>query len=646
MNDETEILGELEPLTIRKHLKQPEKRQVSGRWLASLVLVGASAFLMIGGALFTALDGREKLTTPAQAYSRVEEGGTLALKGNRPTLLSASEQDDSSDVMMVSTVTRVGEKNVVKERPFLNINTPLAIAHETKHNYPAFNPLSIFSESSKFEIVSQNSDFMYGADVEGEVTLNTIDFPLDQKIHKTSKAQRSAEVSHQVRLAAKSLETGGSYVSALALFDNTGLSLDENLLIRSTNDVTIVPENVSVLKKTFETNDIGTRYTDRRIEIRADISIKEALLVEGINEGEIQGLVDVLSGDLGEKKFRENDIVQTWLQEEVTEVGVESTSVAMMSVFRGSSHLVSIARNDVGDLVYIAPMENRQEILEDDRQPLLAARNLPSVYDGIYRAALSEGLSKELAASLIKIFAFDVDFRSRITPVDYLELFVSLEDDQTTPTAESEILYAGLQLGKAKRHYYRFRDQETGRVDYYDETGKSAKKFLLRQPVPNGKFRSGYGKRLHPISRRYKLHKGVDWAAPRGTPILAAGNGVIEKAGWSGTGYGKQTFIRHSNGYKTSYAHQTAVAKGIKPGVRVRQGQIIGYVGSTGYSTGPHLHYEVTVNGNHVDPMRIRLPKGKILKDSELAAFEAERDRINQLINRDDILQETEIASN
>ena len=148
--------------------------------------------------------------------------------------------------------------------------------------------------------------------------------------------------------------------------------------------------------------------------------------------------------------------------------------------------------------------------------------------------------------------------------------------------------------------------------------------------------------RRHPISRVYKLHGGVDWSAPRGTPIIAAGNGVVTQAKWAG-GYGRQTILQHANGYKTSYSHQTAFAKGVRPGARVRQGQIIGYVGSTGYSTGPHLHYEVLVNGNRVDPMRIRLPKGKVLKGEELAAFEAERDRINALVYQED---EIELASN
>jgi murein DD-endopeptidase MepM/ murein hydrolase activator NlpD len=127
------------------------------------------------------------------------------------------------------------------------------------------------------------------------------------------------------------------------------------------------------------------------------------------------------------------------------------------------------------------------------------------------------------------------------------------------------------------------------------------------------------------------MHWGVDWAAPRGTPIIAAGNGVVQSAGWE-SGYGKQTVIRHANGYETSYSHQSKIAEAVKPGARVRQGQVIGYVGSTGLSTGPHLHYEVIVNGTKVDPMRIRLPKGEELTGKQLAAFTAERERLEELL--------------
>jgi murein DD-endopeptidase MepM/ murein hydrolase activator NlpD len=131
------------------------------------------------------------------------------------------------------------------------------------------------------------------------------------------------------------------------------------------------------------------------------------------------------------------------------------------------------------------------------------------------------------------------------------------------------------------------------------------------------------------------MHTGVDWAAPIGTPIIAAGNGVVEKVGWAG-GYGKQIIIRHANGYETSYNHQSAFAKGIEPGMRVRQGQVIGYLGQTGLATGPHLHYELIVNGTKVDPMRVRLPVGKVLKGDDLVAFKRERERIDDLLKQED----------
>jgi murein DD-endopeptidase MepM/ murein hydrolase activator NlpD len=219
-----------------------------------------------------------------------------------------------------------------------------------------------------------------------------------------------------------------------------------------------------------------------------------------------------------------------------------------------------------------------------------------------------------------------------------MSVFVSLDETTTKPTDNSEILYAAIKLGSVTRKFYRFRDPDSGAVDYYDENGKSVKKFLLRKPVPNGRFTSPFGMRYHPILKTRTMHWGIDWGAPRGTPIIAAGDGVVEKAGW-GKGSGRETIIRHANGYETAYFHQSRIA--VKKGQRVRQGQIIGYVGSTGLSTGPHLHYEVHVNGNRVDPMRIRLPKGKELDGQNLKTFIAERERIDDLLAPQD---ETKLA--
>ena len=156
----------------------------------------------------------------------------------------------------------------------------------------------------------------------------------------------------------------------------------------------------------------------------------------------------------------------------------------------------------------------------------------------------------------------------------------------------------------------------------------------MRKPVAQGRFTSGFGMRRHPIVRRYRLHSGIDWSAPSGTPIIASGNGTVEEVG-TRAGYGRSIILRHANGYETTYNHMSGYARGISPGDRVRQGQIIGYVGSTGLSTGPHLHFEVLVNGRFVDPMKIRLPRGRELQGAELADFEQERQRIDELLTRD-----------
>ena len=173
-----------------------------------------------------------------------------------------------------------------------------------------------------------------------------------------------------------------------------------------------------------------------------------------------------------------------------------------------------------------------------------------------------------------------------------------------------------------------------GNVDYFDQDGRSAKQFLLRNPVPNGTSAPASARRRHPILGYTRMHTGVDWAAPRGTPIIASGNGVVEKAGWSG-GYGRQTIIRHANGYETSYNHQSAIARGVMPGGgsgRVRSSAMSVRRAS---STGDHLHYELMVNGRKVDPMRVRLPVGRVLTDVDLQAFERERKRIDDLLEQE-----------
>jgi murein DD-endopeptidase MepM/ murein hydrolase activator NlpD len=248
------------------------------------------------------------------------------------------------------------------------------------------------------------------------------------------------------------------------------------------------------------------------------------------------------------------------------------------------------------------------------------------LYQSIYETALRNHVPRGIIDELIKVYSYDVDFQRKARPGDSLEVLFA--GDEQNPDPKAEVMFASLTVGDEVKKYYRYVSPDDGVVDYYDETGKSAKKFLVRKPVTEAIMRSGFGSRKHPILGYTKMHTGVDWAAPIGTPIYAAGNGEIEKAGWE-SGYGKYIRIKHNYGYETAYGHMTAFARGIEPGVKVHQGQLIGYVGSTGQSTGPHVHYEIIVNGRMVDPMRIKLPRGRVLEGAVLAAFERERDKVN-----------------
>jgi murein DD-endopeptidase MepM/ murein hydrolase activator NlpD len=234
---------------------------------------------------------------------------------------------------------------------------------------------------------------------------------------------------------------------------------------------------------------------------------------------------------------------------------------------------------------------------------------------------------------LIRIYSYDVDFQRKVQPGDSFEVLFASDDENANDNSKAEVLYALLTTGGETRKFYRYQTTDDNIVDYYDESGKSAKKFLVRKPVADGTITSGFGGRNHPILGFTKMHTGVDWASSSGTAIFASGNGIIEKAGYEG-GYGKYIRIRHANGWETAYGHMSAFARGMEVGKKVRQGQVIGYVGSTGLSTGAHLHYEIIVNGRFVDPMKVKLPRGRVLEGTLVAGFEQERTRLEAMLAR------------
>jgi len=245
-----------------------------------------------------------------------------------------------------------------------------------------------------------------------------------------------------------------------------------------------------------------------------------------------------------------------------------------------------------------------------------------TIDDSLFASADAAGVPIPTLIELIRLFSYDVDFQREIQPGDGFEVLYEAYYDENGELAKTgRILFASLTLSGKPFELYAY-TPDSGIEDYFDPRGQSVRKALLKTPVDGARISSKFGMRKHPILGYSKMHKGVDFAVPTGTPIYAGGDGVVEVAGWNG-GYGKYVRLKHNGTYKTAYAHMSKIAKGLAKGDRVKQGEVIGYVGSTGQSTGPHLHYEVMVDGKQVNPLDIKLPAGETLAGKDLESFKA-----------------------
>ena len=274
----------------------------------------------------------------------------------------------------------------------------------------------------------------------------------------------------------------------------------------------------------------------------------------------------------------------------------------------------------------------------DDYEVRLNQKNLEKVNflakgviaNSLFASAKKIDVDAEVIVEFARIFGFEIDFQRDIRKNDEFQIFYErFEDDEGENFKNGNILFAYLKNSGRKIKLYRYKDSKNN-IGYYTPDGKSIEKALMKTPINGARLSSGYGMRKHPILGYNKLHQGTDFAARRGTPIMASGSGTVERASWFGA-YGKYVRIRHNSTYKTAYAHLSKFGRNIKAGKKVRQGQIIGYVGSTGRSTGPHLHYEVLVNNKRINSQRLKLPSGKKLSKNEMENFNLEKKRISQL---------------
>jgi len=621
--------------------------RLNGRWLAGIVLTGTTGaalmLLSVAGALGPI---RNVVTQPETARaSRDDRGGggttIVARKSDklvRKANLVAARQDYKAPVQI-----RVGEAEVTRNQSYTRLSTPLALESlGYADSIPAFNLAKLVSLASEDRAALDNEGEVtadsevalsarpiaaVSATPESGIALRDED-AYSQVVDALSERQRdSAREAAQSRLArVMRAPTQGSQLMAFT----SGVGDPFSKLV-----VKMVPENVSLLpRRDSVLNPLPVE--ERLVLSRNEASTLKTLKLAGATDAQARDIVNAVTRGKKVANLEGNRILKLTLQPSEPSAPKELMRV---EVYADEQIVASAGRRDDGTFWPIevreqdtpkkagakAPDANASEEEEDDAN----SGNL-TLYSSIHETARRHDIPPAIIDEAVRTVFFDVDLQRRVGPGDSIEMLVANGESES---ARPELLLVSLTTGGVKRRYYRFKLLDDDVVDYFDDQGRSVKQFLLRKPIDGGQLRSGFGMRKHPILRYYRLHSGVDWAGPVGLPIRAAGNGTIRMAEWD-SGYGRRVEIEHNHGYVTTYNHMSAFGPGIKAGMRVRQGQIIGRLGSSGLSTGPHLHYEVMINERFVDPLAIKLPKGRELAGRQLASFKRERDQIESVLKQ------------
>ena len=365
--------------------------------------------------------------------------------------------------------------------------------------------------------------------------------------------------------------------------------------------------------------DMASKREMRRVSVARNETLSSVLDRIGAPREEANGAVFAAAQATDLRNIRPGDDITAWLETDDTTGAVRLMGVSL--------------RPEVERQVLVSKNLDGQWTTHELKTSMTPGINYVEgdIDSTIYETALSLGAGDQQVVDYAAIFGYDIDFQREIRPGDHFEfLYETFEDERGRPVKSGAMLMASIEGAALTKTFYRFTPSDDHVVDYFDEQGQSAKKFLMKTPINGARISSSFGNRVHPILGYTKLHKGTDFAAPRGTPIYAAGNGVVERAGPFST-FGNYVKIQHANGYETAYAHMNGFAKGVRKGSHVRQGEVIGYVGTTGQSTGPHLHYEVYIGGKAVNAMSLKLPTGRKLSGEQLEAFKAEKARIEAL---------------
>jgi murein DD-endopeptidase MepM/ murein hydrolase activator NlpD len=618
-----------------------DRRRLSVQWFSGTILTGLCGAALMGGAVFASLDGE---TNFASAPERVETalrgafagiGGRLSGIHKTDRLAAISEPSVARQILRVPTSTRVRDRELIRTRSFVRVvgNLSLSVS-ELSANIPPFNPQKLLADGVA------NSDDTPAAEPDAEVSFVTCDFlPTGAKGKVTpalcdinsllSKVKPSTllpldEIVARVRDVASKAAANSPLLATADPATTTGLKLsyaaegDTDPYVGF--EARVVPENITLLPKTTG----GSDWSEHIVVVKKGETVGSILRELGAAPDEIKGIIAVLGPRAREGGLKEGQKLRV-----LTAAAGLGHMQPLRIVIAGDSAIeAAVALSDRGTYVPVDIRNINTEVAEASDDSGDDDGSGVRLYQSIYETALRNNIPSPVIEELVRIYSYDVDFQRKVQPGDSFDVLYA--DDEASE-GRSEVRYVSLTAGGETKRYYHYQTADDGMYDYYDETGKSAKKFLVRKPVPVGIMRSGFGERNHPLLHYLKTHTGVDWAAPFGTPIFAAGNGVIDEIGLKG-GYGKYVRIRHANGYETAYGHMTAFARGLNAGSHVRQGQIIGFVGSTGLSTGSHVHFEILINDRFVNPMTVKLPRGRVLDGVSLALFEKNREQLDAMM--------------
>jgi murein DD-endopeptidase MepM/ murein hydrolase activator NlpD len=604
------------------------------KWLASTCVAGMVGVCLIGVAIYASMnmdDGSGMVSSIRRASLAALQpirGARLANDGQSPNgqkedrIQMTSAGFVTRHVIHDTVIERQGSREFITIKPYLRIVAGLATdLPDDADKLPPFNPFKLYSDTTPVGSGETSPD------APQSVSVNLVDLPGAQVPQSDGIELRADEVGSLVSEAAENFAyADGPLAGGQATLQLASYSPQEGFkLAPPAINTTDIHKSVEDADTSDDGDDIDDDLiasgTQKELAVDKGDTLMSLFAKMDTEPTEAQTIIEALSPIFQTHDLKAGQEIRFTLVPAPSDTGaMEPVKVSIYA--KGGEHLATVTRNRQGD--FVATTEG-SEIKNQQ------ASTRATLYTSFYHTALAQHIPQATIEKLLRVHSYDVDFKQKVKPGDTFEVFFDSGSDDDA----GELLYTSMTIDGVQRKFYRFRTPDDV-VDYYDEQGNSAKKFLMRNPVKGGRYTSGFGERRHPLLGIMRMHTGVDWAAPVGTPILAAGDGTVELVGGKG-GYGNYVRIRHPNGYSTAYGHMSRYADGVAPGVAVKQGQIIGYVGSTGMSTGPHCHFEVLVNNNFVNPMTIAVPRGLQLQGRELAEFQRERNRIDALMQMDPV---------